>query len=97
LRPNFQYMVQHEIVSPTGDTFGPPLQISTGDLPIQVPRIVRLGGETRSGILLQSVLNATSIATDLSGNVVWYAPDMLSFLTRATGQGTFLGLIEDGT
>src|SRR6516162_11295584 len=47
-------------------------------------------------ILLQSVINANPIATDLSGNLLWYGPSGLSLLTRMRYGGTFLGIHEDG-
>jgi arylsulfate sulfotransferase len=49
------------------------------------------------GVLLQSLLQNNSIATDLSGNILWYGPPGISFLTRPVPGGTFLGTIEDGT
>ena len=47
-------------------------------------------------ILLQSVINENPIATDLSGNLLWYGPSGLSLLTRMRYGGTFLGIHEDG-
>jgi dihydrolipoamide dehydrogenase len=37
------------------------------------------------------------VATDLEGNVVWFYPRTLSFLTRTVAGGSFLGIIEDYT
>jgi hypothetical protein len=48
-------------------------------------------------VLLQSVVSGVSVATDLSGNLLWYSPSGLSLITRISAAGTFLGLFEDGT
>jgi hypothetical protein len=37
------------------------------------------------------------VATDLNGNLVWYGPRDLTFLTRPVAGGTFMGIFEDGT
>ena len=47
------------------------------------------------GFLLQSLLSGSAIATDLSGNLVWYGPSDISELTRPQTGGTFLGLYEN--
>ena len=47
-------------------------------------------------LLLQSLLETNAIATDLSGNVVWYGPYGISFITRPVTGGTFVGILEDG-
>ena len=47
------------------------------------------------GFLLQSLLNGSSIVTDLNGNIVWSSPSDLSLLTRPQTGGTFLGIFEN--
>jgi arylsulfate sulfotransferase len=47
------------------------------------------------GVLLQSRIGGSPIATDLSGNIVWSGPGDISFLTRPLPGGTFLGIYEN--
>jgi arylsulfate sulfotransferase len=77
---------------------GPPLL--TSESPVEPPTVAMLTPQSTSslpGILLQSLLNQSPIATDLAGNIVWYGPGDISFLTRPAGNGLFLGIGEDGT
>jgi len=47
-------------------------------------------------ILLQSIFLRGAVATDLSGNLLWYSPSDLTYLTSPVAGGTFLALGEDG-
>ncbi|HYW44088.1 MAG TPA: aryl-sulfate sulfotransferase [Bryobacteraceae bacterium] len=99
MRSNAQYTVQHTLDDGNSAVTGPLLTINTPGIPLQAPRTAgaAAGAQSSEGILLQSVIGSNSIATDLNGNIVWYAPPDFSYLTRIQAGGTFLGILEDGT
>ena len=43
------------------------------------------------GILLQATIMTNSLATDLNGNLVWYYPGDVTFITRPEAGGYFFG------
>jgi hypothetical protein len=99
LRPLTQYTVQH--VVDTGSEFqeGPALTLTTPDVQLQLaPYAVTQPPPTpvMDGILLQSTLSETTVATDLYGNLLWFYPGSISFLTRPEPGGFFFGIIVDG-
>lgn len=98
MRSNTTYMVQHEVVNGDSSVVGPALPLTTSDLPITPPQIdspaTALDG---TDILLHSIINSNPIATDLAGNIVWYAPFSLTLVTQPAPGGLFLGIDEDGT
>ena len=99
MRATTPYTAQHTINYGDFAVSGPVLNLTTGAVTIPTPSVVPLTGAqmpSTDGILLQSLLQTNSIATDLSGNVIWYGP-FVSFLTRPVAGGTFLGTVEDGT
>jgi len=49
------------------------------------------------GVMLQATLFTASLATDLNGNVIWYYPGNVSFITRPVQGGYFFGVLEDDT
>jgi hypothetical protein len=49
---------------------------------------------TPGGILLHSNFYGPSFATDLSGNLLWFYPPTITFLTQVEPGGKFLGLIS---
>jgi arylsulfate sulfotransferase len=84
----------------TGDSFvtGAPLALTTGVVGLLPPPITALTMPplpTVDGVLVQSLFSGNSIATDLSGQLIWYSPGDITFLTRAVGGGAFLGIGED--
>ena len=97
MRAGTPYTVQHKIERGAYKVSGPQLTVTTPSISIQPPPVALLTGAqpTTDGILLQSLLQNNSIATDLSGNIVWYGPDNISLLTRPQAGGTFMGIIED--
>jgi arylsulfate sulfotransferase len=100
MRANATYTLRAQMpVDPDDGTTGSALALTTSSLSIQLPRIVQTGGTPPASgdILVHGILNSNTIATDLSGNVVWYVPFALTMLTRAAAGGSFLGIIEDGT
>jgi hypothetical protein len=98
MRPNSTYTMQHEVVDGASSQVGPALPVTTAALPISAPQILAPPAALASpDLLLHSIINSNPIATDMAGNIVWYAPFPLTLLTRPAPGGTFLGLNEDGT
>lgn len=98
--PNALCSTQYVIDKGTNFTTGPVLTFTPPASTVQPPAVSALTKSptpTADGVLLQSLLNGSSIATDLSGNVLWYTPSDLSLLTRPQAGGTFLGIHEDQT
>jgi len=99
------YFVEHVVTQPTSPTTaGPLMELTTGDIPTAISTLAaakqRVLQSSFSGatdwILLQGPLSSPPFATDLSGNIVWYYPQALSFLTRPDANGRFFG-IRNGT
>ena len=100
MRPQAQYNVQHVLAADSSYTTGPMLSLPTPPLTtLQAPTMSALTSSTPSvdGILLQSPIASGAIATDLSGNVVWYYTGNVSYLTMPVTGGTFMGLAENAT
>lgn len=77
---------------------GPSVTINAASTSLQPPRVSLLTkGQAPAvdGVLLQSLLNGSSIATDLNGNILWSSPSDLSILTRPVTGGTFMGIYEN--
>lgn len=97
LLPNTNSTVQHVLAGGT-TVIGPKVAFTTAPTTLQPPAVSLLSSAAVpvvDGFLLQSLLNGSSIATDLKGNVVWSSPSDLSLLTRPQNGGTFLGIYEN--
>ena len=99
LRAETEYFAYH--IVDTGDSFdaGPVLTAFTlaiaADLPVTTV-LTPPPPDASDPIVLQENVFASQLATDLAGRVVWYYPGApLSFMTRPTGEGTFLGIAQD--
>jgi hypothetical protein len=97
LLANTSYTAQH--VVDTGSAFmsGPQVTFTTGDLPPNLYNDTIVVPSTNSAsdpILLGGPLGGNIVANDLAGNVLWYGPSDLTFLTRAETGGEFWGIIE---
>lgn len=100
LRPQTDHTVWDSVQ--TGRTPVDPPMLTFTTPPIQVAGVTTTlltpnNGPENQGVLLQSLFGMSSIATDLAGNVIWYSPSDISFLTRPQAGGTFLGIGEDDT
>ena len=89
----------HSIVE-TGTTVvtGPAVTFTPSASMVTLPAVSLLtNGQAPAvdGLLLQSRIGGSPIATDLSGNIVWSGPSDISFLTRTVTGGTFLGIYEN--
>jgi hypothetical protein len=99
LRPETQYEVHHTIATGTVSADGPVMALSTPGVDFRITATTTLIPTVMpnlNGILLQSLVNGTSMATDLNGSLVWYAPGDVTLLTRPVTGGTFLAIGEDG-
>jgi arylsulfate sulfotransferase len=99
LQPGQQYTVRHTLDTGTDKLAGPDLSMTTGDLPNGLPAMTVVQpqtGTTQLGILLQAPITSQQLATDLNGNVVWYYPGTISYLTRPDTGGRFFGISVNG-
>ncbi|HEY7338725.1 MAG TPA: aryl-sulfate sulfotransferase [Bryobacteraceae bacterium] len=100
MRPEAQYGVQGISAAEGAVAVGPSLTLATPSIslpPSPPASIVSTNAPAVDGVLLQSTFFSPAVATDLSGNVVWYYAGNISYLTRPVEGGSFLGLFEDGT
>ncbi len=100
MRTGAAYSVTHTVQTGADSTDGPTLTLTTPEVSLQLAGYDTVQPATQpsaEGILLQSTLFETTVATDLSGNLVWYYPGDLSFLTRPAPGGYFFGIYEDPT
>ena len=95
------YYFQQDLYTGPNDAKGPVLAFPTGPIAIPTPRITVTGtslptGSSGQPILLHSyislnpLVSAYAIATDLSGNVVWYGLGGAFVLVRPVAGGTFM-------
>jgi arylsulfate sulfotransferase len=99
LRSQAQYSVQHTL--DTGDAIvqGPILMATTPAISLASPQYQVYTGSADASpgdILLQCALYVPMMATDLSGNVIWYYDAGLT-PTRAVAGGYFMGIFELAT
>lgn len=99
MRPMTEYSVQHTVrAADNTPEPGPQLTLRTGELsftPEATYKIQRTQAGTEQDVLLQNRLFSYSLATDLEGNVIWYIPQIVQYLTRTLPGGFFLALFED--
>jgi hypothetical protein len=98
LRAGTEYTARHSIDTGSSVTRGARLTFTTGEPPAETlsahnmvngpPPVVT------EGILLEATLFSNPVATDIEGNIIWYYPSVISFLTRPTGEGRFLGIMQ---
>ncbi len=96
LQPGQEYTVRHTLETGSDSVDGPDLTMVAGDPPDGLPvRDVLQAhtGATRFGVLLQAPITGQQLATDLNGNVVWYYPGTVSYLTRPDTGGRFFGIV----
>ncbi len=97
MRGGVRYAANHVVESDSGVLNGPAIEVVTPEVRLESPTysVDRPQPPGSGGILLQSTLFQTPVATDLAGNLVWFYPDMLSFLTRPREGGTFFGIVQE--
>lgn len=97
VRPATEYVARHFLDTGSGSVHGPDVTFTTPEVNLQfAPRTVLHPRESPSGagVWLQSTLAEMTMATDLSGNLIWYYAGGVSSLTRPSGDGKFLGLYQ---
>lgn len=100
MRANAVYLVHHTIDNGSGTVSGPELTVAVPDVTAPLPGytvLQRPAWPLPGGVLLHSPTFQSPVATDLEGNVVWFYPGNVSFLTRPVAGGSFWGIVEDYT
>ena len=97
MRAGTDYTAHHVI--DTGSSFaeGPAVTFTTGSLPPNLYSdkiLIPSAPGSSNPILLGGPLGDSPVANDLDGNVVWYGPAGMTFLTRAVAGGEFWGIVE---
>ena len=99
LRANTSYTARH--ILDTGSQFvtGPDIPFSTNDSGappalLSATVVQPPDGSVPSGVLLASSF-VVPAATDLNGNLIWYAANDISFVTSVERAGRFWGIIEN--
>ena len=97
LRASTDYTARY--VVETGSTVerGTRLTFTTGQPPDSLARHEMVIGPppvVTEGFLLEATLFSSPVATDIEGNLVWYYPSIISFLTRPSGDGRFFGIVQ---
>ena len=98
LKPSTTYVARHFLDTGTDFVRGPDINFATPEGPLTLAPYTVLqpmAHSTGTGVLLQSTLAEMTVATDLSGNLIWYYPSGISSLARPTGNGRFLGFFEN--
>jgi hypothetical protein len=98
LRSDSIYTVHHTIDTGSSLIQGPNLELDTPPTRSDLAAQTVLQERSRplpDGIVLQGTLFTNTLATDLNGNLIWYYPGTISFLTRPDAGGYFFGVVED--
>ena len=100
LRPATPYHIKH-IVEGRGEFIeGPVMDFVSGEAPDNLPGHWAALGSPRSQsepVMLGGSPFANFVATDLDGNLIWYYPRLMTFLTHPERGGYFFGVNEDHT
>ena len=98
MRPDSDYTLQQV----TGDgEGGPVLSLRTPTVTTQTPipsfNVTQAPpiAPREPGVLLHGIVFQAPVATDLAGNLIWYYPGLLTFMTRPVEGGRFFGLVQD--
>ena len=102
LRPGMEYSARHIITDGTTNVTGrivsAALRLVSGDLPARITSasvITPASGALSQRVLLHATIGTKAIATDLDGNIIWYDPGNLTFITRPEPGGYFFGILQD--
>ncbi|MFN7939258.1 MAG: aryl-sulfate sulfotransferase [Bryobacteraceae bacterium] len=96
LRSGTPYTAQHEIRSGTTVELGPQMEFETTSIELSLApvTVLRPAPAGATGVLVMGTLFQVPTATDLQGNLVWFYPNDLQYLTRPAPGGHFLALLE---
>lgn len=101
MRENTDYKVQQVVTDSAGAAIlGPELTLRTGKpdvTPAATHVLKKSNGTSSEGFLLQSNVFSRNVVTDMDGNVVWYNPTEIRYLTHAEPGGYFLALYDNWT
>ncbi|HEV8117577.1 MAG TPA: aryl-sulfate sulfotransferase [Thermoanaerobaculia bacterium] len=100
LEPGAAYSASIAVDRGRGTWSGTPVSFTAGTLSPGLVRptvVVPYKGTATQGVLLQAVIGRASVATDLSGKVLWYGPSDINYVTHPESGGTFFGLIQSKT
>jgi hypothetical protein len=101
LRAQTTYSARYSVLSPEGTSASSAevRTFTTGSLPaglfnstVKVP-----SADLSDGILLGSALARSAVAHDLAGNVVWFGPSDLAYVTRVEAGGYMWGPVGSAT
>ncbi len=95
LRPGTEYKVRHVIVSDSATVTGPEVTFTSGTPkldPADTTVLMKPSGTIRQGILLQSKVFEYNVATDFDGNLIWFCPSGIKYLTRPEPGGYFFAI-----
>jgi hypothetical protein len=98
LRASTFYYVKHIIDHGGSYTEGPVLSFTSGAIPIDLPAHSKLpegSSISPQRVVLAASLFTNFVATDLDGNIIWYYPHTLLFLTNPDSGGHFFAIHED--
>ncbi|MEO8663458.1 MAG: aryl-sulfate sulfotransferase [Bryobacteraceae bacterium] len=108
--PQSTYYIRHEVHTGAATALGPLRTFTPGAIPASVPfpSVKVLKPPTAQSSLTQQVLlndylslggtqEYPSTARDLSGNVIWYYPELGPYITRPIPGGTFLVIARDAS
>ena len=99
MRADTEYRVQHTVTAVGGKSIlGPELTLRTATLDFTSPvtRLLEKSTSTSSeGFLLQSNVFSANVVTDLDGNIVWYNPTEIRYLTHGEPGGYFIALYDN--
>jgi arylsulfate sulfotransferase len=97
LAPQSTYWVYHMVQTSGGVTYGPSMTVTTPSVSVSVPNATPLQTVPLpfvNGIVLNATLTNMTLATDLSGNLLWYYPEQITYLTRPQQNGHMFGILE---
>lgn len=98
LRPATRYLAKHVVSNFGRFTDNPVLEFTSLALSADLPTHRKVMGATSSPgqkVHLAASVFARFVATDLDGNVIWYYPETILFLTSFERGGYFFGIHED--
>lgn len=98
LRADTSYTAHYVIDNGSSFVTGPDITFTTGSLPANLYTdtiMVPLQNSSTDPILLGASITSAPVANDLAGNVVWYGPSGMTFITRAEAGGQFWGIVEN--
>ncbi len=106
VQPDLSYSAQYLVNAGSGDQAGPSVSSNVPGLSASLSASLGLPqlsvqqpppNTVVDPIILHASLDGQPNATDLSGNLLWFYPGILSILTRPESGGLFFGLVEDET